>query len=77
MITWLEDDEVIVKKEDLADLQRDSKCLAALEAGGVDNWEWYSESINMYFPEYFHGPRRFQRSVIQWRMLNDENAIIR
>ena len=52
-IAWLEEDEVIVKKEDLADLHRDSKCLAALHEGGVDNWEWYSESINMYFPEYW------------------------
>lgn len=26
----------------------DSKKLAALEAGGVDNWEWYSESLEQH-----------------------------
>lgn len=27
---------------------RDEK-LSALEAGGVDNWEWYAESLSDYF----------------------------
>ena len=26
-------------------LEHDSSVLAALEAGGVDNWEWYDQSI--------------------------------
>lgn len=29
----------------LRTLEQDSKELAALHAGGVDNWEWYSESL--------------------------------
>lgn len=29
-------------------LDRDRK-LSALEAGGVENWEWYSESLRQYF----------------------------
>lgn len=29
----------------MARLIRDSYRLAALKNGGVDNWEWYSESI--------------------------------
>ena len=27
------------------------KKLQALEAGGVDNWEWYSESLKDWFKE--------------------------
>lgn len=26
-------------------LKKDSRILAALEAGGVDNWEWYCDSL--------------------------------
>lgn len=40
-----EQDRVIL---DIAVYQRlihDSRVLQALEAGGVDNWEWYSESL--------------------------------
>ena len=33
------------------DLKRDSKMLAALEAGGVDNWEWYFESLREFWAE--------------------------
>jgi hypothetical protein len=25
---------------------------AALEGGGVDNWEWYGESLSQYLDEY-------------------------
>lgn len=38
--------EYIVPKEHLLSLIKDSITLTALENGGVDNWEWYSESIN-------------------------------
>lgn len=27
-------------------LKRDSAMFHALQAGGVDNWEWYSESLS-------------------------------
>lgn len=27
------------------ELEKDSEILRALEAGGVDNWEWYAESL--------------------------------
>ena len=42
--------EYIVKKyykiseELLIELMKDSLVLAALESGGVDNWEWYGDS---------------------------------
>ena len=32
-------------------LVRDQRMLSALEAGGVDNWEWYSESLQDFWAE--------------------------
>ena len=37
---------VIIPKNELASLLRDSDKLHRLECGGVDNWEWYSEALN-------------------------------
>ena len=37
-------DSVSVSKEELMRLQERETLLDALEAGGVDNWEWYDES---------------------------------
>ena len=37
---------VLVGKKELAQLKADSKTLRLLHAGGVDNWEWYSDSLN-------------------------------
>lgn len=36
----------IISKEHLLSLIQDSITLTALENGGVDNWEWYGDSIN-------------------------------
>lgn len=33
------------------DVQRKLDKLSALEAGGVDNWEWYGESLKEWFAE--------------------------
>lgn len=38
-------DFVVIPTKEYEALKRDSMILAALEAGGVDNWEWYSESL--------------------------------
>lgn len=39
-------DEVIaISKERYEELLESESILLALEAGGVDNWEWYSESL--------------------------------
>lgn len=35
-----------ISEEDLVDLLESSMILNALISGGVDNWEWYSESYN-------------------------------
>ena len=37
---------VIIPKNELASLLRDSDKLHRLECGGVDNWDWYGESLN-------------------------------
>ena len=36
----------IVSENDLIKLLEVEAVLNALEAGGVDNWDWYGESIN-------------------------------
>lgn len=36
----------------LVKLLRDSEKLAALENGGVDDWEWYDESLTDYFEDF-------------------------
>lgn len=37
---------IIIPKNKFADLLRDSDKLNRLECGGVDNWDWYGESLN-------------------------------
>lgn len=37
---------VIIPKNEFASLLRDSDKLSRLECGGVDNWDWYDESLN-------------------------------
>lgn len=37
-----------VSASELRELIRDSLTFCALEAGGVDNWEWYSDSIHEF-----------------------------
>lgn len=34
------------------EVQRDLEKLAALEAGGVDNWEWYGDSLAELFVQW-------------------------
>ena len=40
-------DTVTISQREYDQLVRDSYKLAALEAGGVDNWEWYDESLKL------------------------------
>lgn len=35
----------LVPKDELKDLLYDSLKLQALECGGVDNWDWYGDSV--------------------------------
>ena len=43
---------LIPKKKALSLLENNAK-LMALESGGVDNWNWYGESLWDYLKEYF------------------------
>lgn len=44
-------DFVCISIKEYNELTYDSRKLAALEAGGVDNWEWYSESLKEFWEE--------------------------
>lgn len=43
---------IIIPKNEFASLLRDSDKLSRLECGGVDNWDWYGESLNDEDPSY-------------------------
>lgn len=38
----------IIEEEELLQLLNDSEMLAALESGGVDNWEWYGDCLDNF-----------------------------
>lgn len=40
-----------ISKKEYEELLRRNEVLNALEAGGVDNWQWYSDSLRQYFGE--------------------------
>lgn len=42
---------VIISINKLADLIENSEMYKALEAGGVNNWEWYGESLCDYISD--------------------------
>lgn len=40
------EDTITISKQEYDQLVKDSEILEALYAGGVDNWEWYDESLS-------------------------------
>jgi len=52
---------VTIKKSEYLGLKKDEKMLRALEAGGVDNWEWYGDSLNEFFKEEDKAEERKER----------------
>lgn len=46
------DNNVMVDREELGQLRKDSFKLTCLENGGVDNWEWYCDSLKDYYERY-------------------------
>lgn len=38
-------DEVVIPRAEYERLKESDQILAALHAGGVDNWDWYEESL--------------------------------
>lgn len=45
------EETITITKKEYNSLRKDSRELAALEAGGVDNWEWYGESLKEFWAE--------------------------
>lgn len=41
-----------ISAERLAELEDKEEKLDALEAGGVDNWDWYGDSLEEYFKKH-------------------------
>lgn len=48
-----EEKPVTISENELRYLVRCRCELEALQSGGVDNWSWYSESIDNYVKDYF------------------------
>jgi hypothetical protein len=44
---------IVISSEEYETLLRRSDMLAGLQAGGVDNWEWYSESLREFYKKYY------------------------
>ena len=40
--------DITVPREELEEMHKSCMLMDALNGGGVDNWEWYSESISNY-----------------------------
>ncbi len=60
-----------INKERLEDLLRTERKIKALEAGGVDNWDWYSESLQE-FNKQEEDEKRFldllSEDDVQWQL---------
>lgn len=56
-----------ISEDKLRELIIADAILQALEAGGVDNWSWYSESKQEYLEDYF------SKRNLQWFKENDLN----
>ena len=50
-------EEYRVSREELLELLEARNRLAALESGGVDNWDWYSDSFHEYLKEDYENNR--------------------
>jgi hypothetical protein len=50
-------EEYRISREELLELLEARNRLAALESGGVDNWNWYSDSLHDYLKEDYENNR--------------------
>lgn len=44
---------ITISREEYDRLEKRSEMLRYLEAGGVDNWKWYSESLQPFWKKYY------------------------
>ena len=47
-IRLLEGKDIVISRDELKEMHESCILMDALRGGGVDNWEWYSESISNY-----------------------------
>lgn len=47
--------DITISQDELVKLRKSFFKLECLDAGGVDNWEWYDESMEKYFERYPNG----------------------
>ena len=58
-----QEEYIAISAEEYQNLLTDSITLRALELGGVDNWEWYGESISEFKKEL---PNSYGDAFWQW-----------
>lgn len=44
---------ITIKKTEYESLKRTQFQMQCLESGGVDNWEWYSESLQPFYKKFY------------------------
>ncbi len=49
----LTNDDIQKLIKELKHLRQRDDMLSGLEGGGVDNWDWYSESLKDYYRKYY------------------------
>lgn len=47
------DETITIPKAEYDRLVMNEEKLRALEAGGVDNWDWYGESLSEWYAKYY------------------------
>jgi hypothetical protein len=60
--------DVTISADYYLDLIRAELILAALEAGGVDNWDWYGDSVDTIRPQL----KRLNRLILEAKAGNVE-----
>ena len=68
----MEEKMYLVSRSDLLEMIEAQMRLAALESGGVDNWEWYGESLRDFLREDFEENKE---EYIKFFNLKDEEEI--
>lgn len=48
----MSDEMITISREEYMELLKDSRFLECLRAAGVDNWEGYDPSVDIFFDRY-------------------------
>lgn len=52
-----------ISKDDLYELLKAANRYWALDYGGVDNWEWYGDSVQDYIRAYLEDDKDFRKKI--------------